>query len=77
MRHASREMRDLPMRFSVYVPPLAEGTEGTKGAAAPVLYYLAGLSCNGGDVHDQGRGAAASRLKLGILMLVAPGHEPP
>ena len=37
--HVSREC-DGPMRFSVYVPPAA------KQGKLPVLYYLAGLTCN-------------------------------
>jgi len=37
-RHDSAETAG-PMRFGVYVPPLAAGSK------APVLYYLAGLTC--------------------------------
>jgi S-formylglutathione hydrolase len=68
--HESRECR-TEMRFSVYMPPLAEAAEGS---GTPVLYYLAGLSCTEETFMIKG-GAQRLAAKLGI-MLVAPDTSP-
>jgi S-formylglutathione hydrolase len=65
--HESRVCR-TEMRFSVYVPPLAEG------AGAPVLYYLAGLSCTE-ETFMIKAGAQRLAAKLGIV-LVTPDTSP-
>lgn len=66
-RHTSKET-DGTMKFGVYCPPLA------KGEQAPVLYYLAGLTCNEETFVIK---AAAQRLasELGII-LVTPDTSP-
>lgn len=71
--HESREC-GTEMRFSVYVPPLAEDAAGAEGTGAPVLYYLAGLSCTEETFMIKG-GAQRLAAKLGIL-LVAPDTSP-
>ena len=66
-RHES-EACGLPMRFSVYVPPLPPGQQ------APVLYYLAGLSCTEETFPTK---AAAQRVAAELgLILVAPDTSP-
>lgn len=66
-RHES-EATGLPMRLGVYVPPLSPGQR------APVLYYLAGLSCSEETFLIK---AGAQRLasELGLI-LVAPDTSP-
>lgn len=66
-RHQSHET-GVPMRFSVFVPPLA------KQQAVPVLFYLAGLTCNEETFMIKG-GAQRIAAELGI-MLVAPDTSP-
>jgi S-formylglutathione hydrolase len=66
-RHESREC-DSPMRFSVYRPPAAES------GRVPVLYYLAGLTCNE-ETFAIKSGAQRVAAELG-LMLVAPDTSP-
>ena len=57
-----------PMAFSVYTPP------HESGAALPVLYYLAGLTCNE-EVFAIKAGAQRLAAELGIV-LVAPDTSP-
>ncbi|MDB5848530.1 MAG: S-formylglutathione hydrolase [Rhodoferax sp.] len=65
--HASREI-GLPMRFSVFLPPQAEG--GT----VPGLMYLAGLTCNEETFMTK---AGAQRLAADLGMaLIAPDTSP-
>jgi len=66
-RHDSRETGG-PMRFGVYVPPLAPG------AKAPVLYYLAGLTCSE-ETFAIKAGAQRVAAELG-LVLVTPDTSP-
>ena len=66
-RHESRECGS-PMRFSVYRPPAAES------GSVPVLYYLAGLTCNE-ETFAIKSGAQRVAAELG-LMLVAPDTSP-
>jgi S-formylglutathione hydrolase len=66
-RHESRECGS-PMRFSVYRPPAAES------GSVPVLYYLAGLTCNE-ETFAIKAGAQRVAAELG-LMLVAPDTSP-
>src|ERR687898_2617396 len=56
------------MRFSVYVPPQAEG------GPVPVLYYLAGLTC--AEETFQIKAGAQRYAALAGLMLVAPDTSP-
>jgi S-formylglutathione hydrolase len=65
--HPSREIR-LEMRFSVYQPPNAHPGK------VPVLYYLAGLTCNE-ETFAIKTGAQRVAAELG-LMLVAPDTSP-
>lgn len=58
----------LPMRFSVYLPPQAEA------GRAPVLFYLAGLTCTEETFMIKG-GAQRYAAQHGI-MLVAPDTSP-
>ncbi|MFX4918168.1 hypothetical protein ABTB83_19660, partial [Acinetobacter baumannii] len=44
-RHASAAI-GLPMQFGVYLPPQALASGDRPGAKVPVLFYLAGLTCN-------------------------------
>jgi S-formylglutathione hydrolase len=65
--HDSRECR-TEMRFAVYTPPQAERV------GAPVLYYLAGLTCTEETFMIK---AGAQRLAAEVgLMLVAPDTSP-
>jgi S-formylglutathione hydrolase len=57
-----------PMRFAVYQPPQA------RRGAVPVLYYLAGLTCNE-ETFVIKAGAQRLAAELGI-MLVAPDTSP-
>ncbi len=66
-RHDSAETR-CSMRFSVFVPPLALKQQ------VPVLYYLAGLTCNE-ETFMIKAGAQRIAAELGI-MLVAPDTSP-
>lgn len=66
-RHDSREI-GLPMRFSVYHPPRE------KKQLVPVLFYLAGLTCNE-ETFMIKAGAQRWAAQYGI-MLVAPDTSP-
>lgn len=66
-RHESTETR-CQMRFSVFVPPLAQQQR------VPVLYYLAGLTCSE-ETFMIKAGAQRIAAELG-LMLVAPDTSP-
>lgn len=66
-RHDAQET-GLPMRFSVFVPPQA------KQGPVPVLFYLAGLTCNEETFMIKG-GAQRIAAELGV-MLVAPDTSP-
>ncbi len=66
-RHPSSSI-GLPMRFSVYQPPQA------KDGPVPVLFYLAGLTCNE-ETFMIKAGAQRFAADLGI-MLVAPDTSP-
>lgn len=66
-RHASAETGG-DMRFGVYMPPLAQG------ARAPVLYYLAGLTCTE-ETFAIKAGAQRLAAELG-LVLVTPDTSP-
>ena len=65
--HASKEI-GLEMKFSVFQPPQA------KSGKVPVLYYLAGLTCNE-ETFAIKAGAQHLAAELG-LMLVAPDTSP-
>lgn len=65
--HASKST-GTEMRFGVYVPPHAEG------ARLPVLYYLAGLTCNE-ETFLVKAGAQRLASELGLI-LVAPDTSP-
>ncbi len=65
--HESLEI-GLPMRYSVYQPPQARKNK------VPVLYYLAGLTCNE-ETFMIKAGAQRLAAKYG-LMLVAPDTSP-
>jgi S-formylglutathione hydrolase len=58
----------LPMRFSVYLPP------GADGQRLPVLFYLAGLTCTE-ETFVTKAGAQRTAAELGII-LVAPDTSP-
>ncbi|PZO08829.1 MAG: S-formylglutathione hydrolase [Leptolyngbya foveolarum] len=66
-RHRS-EACHCDMNFAVYVPPQAEA------GLVPVLYYLAGLTCNEKNFVEKG-GAQRYAAEHG-LMLVAPDTSP-
>ncbi|MBV6272390.1 S-formylglutathione hydrolase [Alcaligenaceae bacterium CGII-47] len=66
-RHASQAI-GLPMRFSVFVPPQAEG------GRVPVLFFLAGLTCTE-ETFMIKAGAQRFAAQHG-LMLVAPDTSP-
>ncbi len=68
--HASQAC-DAPMRFAVYRPPAALADPGTR---LPVLYYLAGLTCNE-ETFAIKAGAQRFAAELG-LVLVAPDTSP-
>ncbi|MFJ4292413.1 S-formylglutathione hydrolase [Cupriavidus sp. NPDC089707] len=67
-RHDSAAI-GLPMRFSVFLPPQAQG-----GAKVPVLFYLAGLTCSE-ETFMIKAGAQRFAAEHG-LMLVAPDTSP-
>ncbi|QQX89592.1 S-formylglutathione hydrolase (plasmid) [Cupriavidus necator] len=67
-RHDSAAI-GLPMRFSVFLPPQAQG-----GAKVPVLFYLAGLTCTEETLMIKA-GAQRFAAEHG-LMLVAPDTSP-
>ena len=58
----------LPMRFSVYLPPHAEGDR------LPVLFYLAGLTCTE-ETFPAKAGAQRTAAREGLI-LVAPDTSP-
>jgi S-formylglutathione hydrolase len=66
-RHASA-LSGGDMKFGVYMPPLSQG------ARAPVLYYLAGLTCNE-ETFAIKAGAQRLAAELG-LVLVTPDTSP-
>jgi S-formylglutathione hydrolase len=66
-RHDSAAI-GLPMRFSVYLPPQAEGK------TLPVLFYLAGLTCTE-ETFATKAGAQRVAAQEGII-LVAPDTSP-
>jgi S-formylglutathione hydrolase len=66
-RHDSAAI-GLPMRFSVFLPPQAEGK------SLPVLFYLAGLTCNE-ETFMIKAGAQRVAAQEGII-LVAPDTSP-
>lgn len=66
-RHASKETGG-PMKFGVFTPPLGDGEQ------APVLYYLAGLTCTEETFVIK---AAAQQLAAQLgLILVTPDTSP-
>ena len=67
-RHESAAI-GLPMRFSVFLPPQAQG-----GAKVPVLFYLAGLTCTE-ETFMIKAGAQRFAAEHG-LMLVTPDTSP-
>ncbi|WP_213955733.1 MULTISPECIES: S-formylglutathione hydrolase [unclassified Variovorax] len=67
LEHASREV-DLPMRFSIYLPPQAAIGK------VPALLYLAGLTCNE-ETFVVKAGAQRMAADLGIA-LIAPDTSP-
>ena len=68
LEHDSREI-GLPMRFSVFMPPQAEG-----GTPVPALLYLAGLTCTEETFMIK---AGAQRLAAEAgLALIAPDTSP-
>jgi S-formylglutathione hydrolase len=66
-RHDSAAI-GLPMRFSVYLPPQAEGQK------LPVLFYLAGLTCTE-ETFMTKAGAQRVAAQEGLI-LVAPDTSP-
>ena len=68
-RHASAAI-GLPMRFGIYLPPRA--LQG--GVKVPVLFYLAGLTCNE-ETFAIKAGAQRLAAELG-LALVTPDTSP-
>lgn len=66
-RHASAETGGA-MRFGVFMPPLA------RGAKAPVLYYLAGLTCTE-ETFAIKAGAQRAAAELGLI-LITPDTSP-
>jgi len=69
-RHASATI-GLPMQFGVYLPPQALAGDGTK---VPVLFYLAGLTCNE-ETFAIKAGAQQHAARLG-LAIVTPDTSP-
>src|SRR5688572_26262346 len=66
-RHPSQAI-GLPMRLSVFIPPAPAGSR------LPVLFYLAGLTCNE-ETFMTKAGAQRVAAELGII-LVAPDTSP-
>jgi S-formylglutathione hydrolase len=69
-RHASATI-GLPMQFGVYLPPQALAGDGAK---VPVLFYLAGLTCNE-ETFAIKAGAQQHAARLG-LAIVTPDTSP-
>lgn len=67
-RHTSSTIR-LPMQFGVYLPPQA-----LAGAQVPVVFYLAGLTCNE-ETFAIKAGAQQHAARLG-LAIVTPDTSP-
>ena len=67
-RHASTEI-NLPMRFSVYLPPQA-----LAGAICPGIFFLAGLTCNE-ETFMIKAGAQRVAALLGVI-IVTPDTSP-
>jgi len=67
-RHHS-DATGTDMTFSVFVPPQAES-----GAAAPVIWYLSGLTCTHANVTEKGEYRRAC-AELGLIF-VAPDTSP-
>ncbi len=68
--HASTAL-DCPMTFTLYLPPQVEAQVG---AAAPVLYWLSGLTCTDENFTQK---AGAFRLAAALgLAIVAPDTSP-
>ncbi len=72
-RHASTVI-GLPMRFSVYLPPLAPEAASGARAKVPALLYLAGLTCNE-ETFMIKAGAQRLAAELG-LALITPDTSP-
>ena len=72
-RHTSTVI-GLPMRFSVYLPPLAPQAAPGARAKVPALLYLAGLTCNE-ETFMSKAGAQRVAAELG-LALVTPDTSP-
>lgn len=72
-RHASAAI-GLPMQFGVYLPPQALAAGGRPGAKVPVLFYLAGLTCNE-ETFAIKAGAQRLAAELG-LAIVTPDTSP-
>ena len=72
-RHASAAI-GLPMQFGVYLPPHALAADGMPGAKVPVLFYLAGLTCNE-ETFAIKAGAQQHAARLG-LAIVTPDTSP-
>jgi S-formylglutathione hydrolase len=71
-RHASTTI-GLPMQFGVYLPPQALAGGGAP-AKVPVLFYLAGLTCNE-ETFAIKAGAQQHAARLG-LAIVTPDTSP-
>src|SRR4051812_9542458 len=67
-QHASTETR-TPMNFGVFVPPQAQA-----GGRAPVLYFLAGLTCT--EETFMIKAGALRYAAAHGLMLVTPDTSP-
>ncbi|MDZ4297590.1 MAG: S-formylglutathione hydrolase [Moraxellaceae bacterium] len=61
----------LPMRFSVFLPPVCTGEKPEK---RPILFYLAGLTCNE-ETFMIKAGAQRLAAELGLI-LVSPDTSP-
>jgi len=64
----------LPMRFAVYLPPGAASAHDAQTRRLPVLFYLAGLTCNE-ETFMIKAGAQRMAAQLGMI-LVAPDTSP-
>ncbi len=64
----------LPMRFSVFVPPLLPLPAGAPPARLPAMLYLAGLTCNEETFMTK---AGAQRVAAAeSMLLIAPDTSP-
>ncbi|WP_375211943.1 S-formylglutathione hydrolase [Aquabacterium sp.] len=72
-RHASAAI-GLPMQFGVYLPPQALASGDGPGTKVPVLFYLAGLTCNE-ETFAIKAGAQRMAAELG-LAIVTPDTSP-